>query len=190
MGTENHNEPQLFFPRLDHLEEFTIPTHIVNEELGAYDALQEELGGLKLDHALVIGRYQPLHYGHIYLLKQGLNVAKQITIGIGSANVRDTDNPFSPEEREYMLRKALKREGMTNRVKRIIYLDDFPEDDLWLAESLKKLDSKIEGVVGNNGWVNEIFIGGGIPAYKVPQLHRSTYEGRKIRAQLRAQNKL
>lgn len=196
MSFENSKVPReatLFFPRLDYLEEFTVPKHNKEDEMKAFhDFIQlvptERPPYSPYDHALVIGRFQPLHYGHLYLIKQALNIAESVTIGIGSANVRDTDNPFSPEEREYMLRKALKRDKLTGHVLKIVYLDDNPSDDVWLQETLGKVRPQV--VVGNNGWVNGIFEGGGIDTWEVPHLNRMNYEGKTIRAHLRSVNKL
>lgn len=196
MSFENSKVPKeatLFFPRLDYLEEFTVPKHNKEDEIQAFNDFiklvpTERPPYSPYDHALVIGRFQPLHYGHLYLIKQALNIAESVTIGIGSANVRDTDNPFSPEEREYMLRKALKREKLTGNVLKIVYLDDNPSDDVWLKETLGKVKPQV--VVGNNGWVNGIFEGGGIDTWEVPHLNRMSYEGKTIRAHLRSVNKL
>ena len=50
--------------------------------------------------ALLIGRFQPLHHGHIYILKNILKKYHNIKIGIGSSQASNTiSNPFSGEER-------------------------------------------------------------------------------------------
>ena len=35
--------------------------------------------------AVVIGRFQPLHYGHIYNIDKGLKEAKKVVVLVGSA---------------------------------------------------------------------------------------------------------
>jgi nicotinamide-nucleotide adenylyltransferase len=191
---ENLQPHELFFPRLDHLEQFTVPTHDKKEEMKLFSDFinlvpTERPPFAPYDNVMVIGRYQPLHYGHLYLMKQALNIAENLTIGIGSANVRDTDNPFSPEEREYMIRKAIKKNGIGDRVLKIVYLDDNPDDDMWF-EKIKEKVPYVQAVVGNNDWVNGIFQGKDLDAWNVPYLSRGSYEGKKIRAYLRSVNKL
>jgi len=60
------------------------------------------------DTAIVIGRFQPLHHGHVALLQHALAEARQVLIIVGSAHqARTPKNPFSWTEREAMLRAAL-----------------------------------------------------------------------------------
>ena len=191
---ETNSPHELFFPRIDFLEEFTLPTHDKTEEFKLAEQFinlvpSERPPFAPYDNVMVIGRYQPLHYGHLYLMKQALNIGENLTIGIGSANVRDTDNPFSPEEREYMIRKAIKKNGIGDRVFKIVYLDDNPDDDKWF-ERIQEKAPYVQAVVGNNDWVNGIFEGAGLEAWNVPHLNRGSYEGKKIRAYLRSINKL
>jgi bifunctional NMN adenylyltransferase/nudix hydrolase len=66
------------------------------------------------EFAVVIGRFQPPHRGHVYLLKEARKVANKVIIVIGSANqARDTRNPWSFEERAQMIAIAL---GFNNTV--------------------------------------------------------------------------
>lgn len=60
--------------------------------------------------ALFIGRFQPLHSGHLWALKQ-IDSAPDIgsiIIGIGSSQyARTQDNPFSFDERKQMIEESL-----------------------------------------------------------------------------------
>lgn len=61
-----------------------------------------------LDIAVYIGRFQPLHNGHLALLRQALAVAPLVVVVIGSAHqARTPKNPFTWEERAEMIRLAL-----------------------------------------------------------------------------------
>lgn len=170
---------------LEMLERFTLPVNGHDPFLNGIIHEQLRANGT----ALVIGRFQPLHYGHIYLMKQALTIADSIIIGIGSANVKNDDNPFSALQREQMLRRVIKREGMEGRVHSIVYIDDCLNDNDWLAHTVQKTGS-VDVVVGNNEWVNGIFEKEGIPAIRVSLLNRGMYEGRRIRAKLREEGKL
>ena len=57
---------------------------------------------------LLIGRMQPVHNGHIEIIKQILEEVDEIIIGIGSAQLsHELKNPFTAGERLMMLNQAL-----------------------------------------------------------------------------------
>ena len=55
--------------------------------------------------ALVLGRFQPLHQGHLYLIAKALEECSFAVICIGSAQLAD---PFTIDERHVLLEKQLK----------------------------------------------------------------------------------
>ncbi len=60
------------------------------------------------DTALLIGRFEPVHSGHLALLQEALRQAPQVIVVVGSAwQPRSPKNPFTWQEREAMLREAL-----------------------------------------------------------------------------------
>jgi nicotinamide-nucleotide adenylyltransferase len=138
---------------------------------------------------LIIGRFQPLHKGHIYLIKEGLKIARTLVIGIGSANIIDFDNPFSAEERERTVKEMLKEEHLDEHIIKIVRLDDNPSDSIWLKQLLEKTGA-IDVVIGNNERVKEIFENAGYQVQDVPYFKRDIYEGKKLREQLRKEKKL
>lgn len=135
---------------------------------------------MKYKTALLIGRFQPFHLGHLYLIKKALSVAEKIVIGIGSANIYDANNPLDWKTREKILKAVIYKENIDLRVSKIVPLDDFFNDEKWL----KNVNNKIGGfdlVVGNNDWVNRIMEKGGFEVLRVPYYKRYLYEGEKIR---------
>lgn len=56
-------------------------------------------------NSLFIGRYQPLHDGHIKLIQSALNEGKPVVVGLRDT-VISADNPYSIPERQEMFRKA------------------------------------------------------------------------------------
>jgi len=143
----------------------------------------------KYKTALVIGRFQPFHKGHLFLIKQALSVADTVIIGIGSANIRNFDNPYTTKQREKMVDEILKKEKLTVYVQKIVELDDYFNDVVWLTETLKKT-GRIDIVVGNNEWVNDIFSNAGYRTMHIPYYKREIYEGRKIREKMRKLHQL
>ena len=54
--------------------------------------------------ALIVGRFQPFHKGHLFLIKKALTLADKVVIGIGSANIIDVNNPIDFETRKKIIR--------------------------------------------------------------------------------------
>lgn len=60
------------------------------------------------DLAVLIGRFQPFHNGHLGLLHIALSTAKKVLVVIGSAHqARTPKNPFTWQERAQMIRLAV-----------------------------------------------------------------------------------
>ena len=59
--------------------------------------------------ALIIGRFQPFHLGHLSLIKRYSKAGFFIKIAIGSSNLGyKKENPLSSQEREEIIKKAMK----------------------------------------------------------------------------------
>lgn len=58
----------------------------------------------RYNYAVFIGRFQPLHIGHVQVIENALNIADKIIIVIGSANQpRTPKNPWTAQERAGMI---------------------------------------------------------------------------------------
>ncbi len=130
---------------------------------------------------LLVGRFQPFHYGHKYLIRQALSYCDKVIIGVGSSNKHGKENPFSYIQRKRMLLLFLEKEKIENRVIKIFPSPDIPEDKVWLNDVLKKAGN-FNVVVGDNDWVNNIFERAGYKVLKIGYHKRHLYEGEKIRA--------
>jgi nicotinamide-nucleotide adenylyltransferase len=141
--------------------------------------------GVNMQHyktALVIGRFQPFHYGHAYLLQKAAEIADTVIIGIGSANKKDADNPWDAHIRRKMLEAYITHEKLTEKVHTIVNLDDMSDAD-WTNMVLKLAPADV--VVGNNDWVNHLLTDAGYEVMTLPYLDRFLYEGQKIRANMK-----
>jgi len=136
---------------------------------------------MKYKVALIVGRFQPFHKGHLFLVKKALEKAEKIIIGIGSANMSDENNPIDYETRKKIIKAvAYKEKIFGNRLIKIIPLDDFFDDKKWL-ENLKKLVGKFDLALGNNNWTNNLLKKAGYKVLKVDYYKRTLYEGWRIR---------
>jgi nicotinamide-nucleotide adenylyltransferase len=89
-----------------------------------------------------IGRFQPFHLGHLSAVKQALMQVDFLIIGIGSAQYSNTsDNPFTAEEREKMIRAALLENEISEDQFRIIPIPDIHDNPKWPAH--------VQGLVGD-----------------------------------------
>lgn len=61
------------------------------------------------DTVLVIGRFSPLHKGHIALIKKALKLFGKVQVGIRNTPI-DDKNPFTVHQRIAMLVKAFEKE--------------------------------------------------------------------------------
>ncbi len=166
---------------IDELERFTL-VQDADEESRTSALLDDST--IQYTCALVVGRFQPLHRGHIHLIRSALRIASSVVICIGSANITDADNPFTVDTRIHLLKRALERENLSHLVKTIFILDDLPDDTEWIDMAIQKA-GVIDVVVGNNEWVNTLFLKAGYPVFEIPMLNRTVYEGKTIRDQLR-----
>jgi len=82
-----------------------------------------------MSKALFVGRFQPLHIGHMQDIKKAVQENDELIIVIGSAQYsHEPDNPFSKEERLEMIKRSLKPDNY-----KIICLDDVHDDYRWTS---------------------------------------------------------
>jgi nicotinamide-nucleotide adenylyltransferase len=169
---------------LSTLAPYARPTFTPDEEAAVLRRFEERVPQ-RFERALVVGRFQPIHYGHILLIKHAALIADTVIIGIGSANVRDMKNPWSPQERKMLMEHHLEQEaGLKDSVEGVVFVNDYMNDALWFDEAVRRA-GEVDAVVGNNDWVNRIFVENGIPAITTPEYDRGRQEASKIRAFLR-----
>ena len=130
--------------------------------------------------ALIVGRFQPFHKGHLFLIKKALEKADKIIVGIGSSNITDVNNPIDFETRKKVIKAVFYKEGIEEKLSKIVPLDDFFDDQKWLL-NLKKQVGKFDLALGNNSWTNNILKKSGYKVLEVDYYKRPLYEGWRIR---------
>lgn len=133
---------------------------------------------------LIIGRFQPFHIGHAYLIQQTLIQCDAVIIGIGSANVENSDNPWSFEARKEMVELFITHEKLDKRIRAITAIEDTVDDEVW-ANLVEQKVKGFDTVFGNNDWVNGILKMRGYDIVTLPFLKRFLFEGKKIRTLIR-----
>ncbi len=136
---------------------------------------------------LVIGRFQPFHLGHKFLIEEAFALCEEIIIVICGPKMKNDDNPYSYALRKQMLERFLAEEGYKTRVKKFFSSVDIPDDYKWRDIILKKA-GKVDIVIGNNDeWSNSFFEEAGMPIARTGFYKRHLFEGRKIRENMRSQ---
>ena len=154
------------------------------KELGKRYINKYDKVGEKDDLAVVTGRFQPPHLGHLYQILAALEVADHVAIVLGSSNSfinnpaenpdvnrerairQDVDNPFPAKQREILLKHFLKKigkergESLLDRVS-FVPSDDVWNDKKWGDNTIRDVGmlgkGRIDVVVANDGWVSNIF---------------------------------
>lgn len=85
-----------------------------------------------LDCLIFIGRFEPFHHGHEFVITEALKRTNRLIILIGSANSpRTTKNPFTYDERAAMILEAFDHDDRIVCVP----IHDYPyNDQKWLAQ--------------------------------------------------------
>jgi bifunctional NMN adenylyltransferase/nudix hydrolase len=97
----------------------------------------------KFQYAILIGRFQPFHFGHQRLVEHALRSADRVVIVVGSDKQhRSVKNPFTFEERERMIRGCLRNTEQA-RVSVVGVADSPYNDAIWIASIQSAVDRLI-----------------------------------------------
>jgi len=133
---------------------------------------------------LLIGRMQPVHNGHLQVIKGILEEVDEVIIGIGSAQLSHTlKDPFTAGERVMMLTKALSENGIHASKYYIIPIQDVTCNSIWVAH-VKMLTPPFECVYSGNPLVQRLFIEAGNKVTEPPLFNRETYSGTEVRRRI------
>jgi len=144
---------------------------------------------------LFIGRFQPLHYGHLLMIKQCASKVEQLIIGLGSVNVAQScQDPFTAQERMEMIKKGMKELGIRNsdaagrspdpsgrRGYEIVELPDMASDEAWV-KMVAKTAGKFDISWSGDKRVVSIFEKSGLPVVRIKEF--PGLSGTKIRRRM------
>jgi nicotinamide-nucleotide adenylyltransferase len=130
---------------------------------------------------LLVGRFQPFHYGHLNAVKKVLEETDELVIVIGSAQYSHTlKNPFTAGERLVMVRKTLEEEGLDSSKVWIVPVPDAHLHTLWVA-SLEGYTPKFDVVYSNEPLTRRLFRESGFEVKEIPFYDRKEYNSTVIR---------
>jgi len=138
--------------------------------------------------SLFIGRFQPFHNGHLSAVRWIAARSSRVLVVIGSAqNSFEPKNPFSAAERKQMVKMQLDAAGLGKKCL-VLTLTDVNDNAKWAAH----VDTHVpryDVVYSNNPLVMLLMRRAGKTVRAVPFFKKSKYEGKRIRAIMKAGKK-
>ncbi len=132
--------------------------------------------------SLVIGRFQPLHNGHMEVLRKCASESDHLIVGIGSAqSSHDPDNPFTAGERYQMISESLRDEGIIEFS--IVPVEDLNRYSVWVAHVVSMVPP-FKRVYSNNPMTRRLFEEAGYEVHRSPMYNREVYSGTEIRRRM------
>ena len=128
---------------------------------------------------LLIGRFQPVHLGHLDAVLFGLSRTENLFIGIGSSNKsNERRNPFSAEERREMIISSIEP-SMADRLK-IFDIPDVGDHEKWTFE-IDKIVPKYDIIFTNDEFTKTLFEKREMNVVPVVLKDREKFSGTNIR---------
>lgn len=133
---------------------------------------------------ILIGRMQPIHKGHIQVIKKILEEVDEIIICIGSAQLsHELKDPFTAGERVVMVTQALAEENINPSRYYIIPLEDINYNAIWAAH-VKLMTPPFSIVYSGNPLVKQLFEEEGYDVRNPPLYDRLHLSGSEVRRRI------
>jgi bifunctional NMN adenylyltransferase/nudix hydrolase len=115
----------------------------------------------KKDVAVYIGRFNPFHLGHAYVLEQALKNYKLVIVLVGSAGKsRSPKNPFTFAERKEMIEQWEQTVDHGSTLS-ILPVRDFASNNSWIKSVQATVRSNVRSVATRFGLIlNDVYITG------------------------------
>lgn len=138
---------------------------------------------------LFIGRFQPLHHGHIHVIYEILKKNEYIKIGIGSSQISHTENnPFTKDERMQFIKASLKKRSIAHDKFKIFFIPDIFDADKWVNHVVS-ITGEFDILYTNSDWMRELFKSKNYEVSKKSIIFKNKYNGTNIRNLIYKENK-
>ncbi len=133
---------------------------------------------------LFVGRFQPIHLGHLKAIRDVLNEVDELVIVIGSAQYsHNVDDPFTAGERLVMVRGALEEAGVDCRQIWLVPVPDVHLHVMWVS-ALKGYTPKFDVVYSNEPLTRRLFMEDGYEVKSIRFHKRKVYSSTEIRERM------
>lgn len=127
---------------------------------------------------LFVGRFQPLHLGHVQALEVIADRVDELVIVIGSSQQSHSlENPFTAGERVWMLDRALPERGIEAT---IVPVPDVNRNAIWVHH-VETFVPPFDVAFTNNALPRRLFAEAGYEVQGFELVDRQRYEGTRIR---------
>jgi len=159
------------------------------DEIFRLDTSKNKKFSSKKDVALFLGRFQPLHHGHIYMLNKILKQYKIIKIGIGSSQSSKTkSNPFTYEERVNFITSALNKRSIPSQRFTIYPIPDIFNANEWVNHVISIVGS-VDNIFSNSDWVRQLFQNEGYAVGQKIGIFKKKYKASNVRKLISKDNR-
>ncbi|MEM1593792.1 MAG: nicotinamide-nucleotide adenylyltransferase [Archaeoglobaceae archaeon] len=131
--------------------------------------------------ALIFGRFQPFHLGHLEVIRWALKSFDELVLLIGMADESHTlRNPFTAGERIWMIRESLIENGIS--LDKIITAT-VPTMSVYVGNAfyILNLVPKIRAIITRNPIIAQVFKDAGLEVLIPPDFNREKFRGTTIR---------
>ena len=154
---------------------------LLSEDINSLFGKEKDQKKKKTQIALFIGRFQPLHHGHVYVINKILKSHNLLKIGIGSSQLSHTINdPFTSDERKQFLIAALKKREISPDLYKIFEIPDIFNAQKWPTH-VSSIVGEFDIVYSNSDWVRQLFQRNGINIREKLVIFTNKFNGSHIR---------
>ena len=134
--------------------------------------------------AILIGRMQPIHNGHVQVINKILEEVDELIIGIGSAQLsHEVKDPFTAGERIVMISQVLADMDVDPSRYYIIPMQDINFNAIWVSH-VKMLTPPFSIVYSGNSLVKQLFSEEGFEVRQPPLYDRLHLSGTEVRRRI------
>ncbi|MBQ2832149.1 nicotinamide-nucleotide adenylyltransferase [Methanobrevibacter sp.] len=139
---------------------------------------------MQKSRAILIGRMQPVHNGHMQVINKILEEVDELIIGIGSAQIsHEKKDPFTAGERIVMISQALADANVDPSRYYIIPMQDINFNAIWVSH-VKMLTPPFSIVYTGNSLVKQLFKEEGFEVRQPPLYDRLHLSGTEVRRRI------
>lgn len=132
---------------------------------------------------ILVGRFQPLHKGHVKAIEFSLKNSDKLFIVIGSSEKSNQRrNPFSFEERKRMIELAINENELQDNIS-IVPINDANNHTEWIA-SIKNAIGEYNLIFTNDELTEKLFKKDDTKVINVPLLDRNILSASEVRKRL------
>ena len=133
----------------------------------------------EIESALILGRFQPFHLGHLELIRAVKNRYDKIIIAVGSAQEKGTsENPFDKDERMDMIKLGLESAGIFEYD--MVCIDDIDNDEKYVTH-VESIVPEFNVIYSGNDLVLKLFKQAGYLTKRFDYVNREEWNGTSIR---------